>query len=218
MTSKTHLKKIEGLMMKGLAYYRYTALLVLVALFFLQIAGPVTEWWQQARVPLYYEDTVEEVSRDHGVDPFLVAAVIRAESGFRPRAVSSRGAQGLMQVMPATGAWVARNMGRPPLQAGELFDPEVNIAIGTWYLAHLQRQFGPDPVPVLAAYNAGQGNVRRWMEQGQGQSQATLEMEDIPFPETKDYVHKVLEYRDTYARLYQNEWPLSGRALAGDRW
>lgn len=203
--------------MRLLADYRMKILLLLVALWFIPMMGPEAEGWRQAMVPLYYEDTVEEVSRDQGVDPYLVAAVIRAESGFRPRAESPRGARGLMQIMPSTGAWIARQMGRPPLEPEELFDPEVNIAIGTWYLAHLHHQFDSEPVAVLAAYNAGQGNVRRWMSAGQGQMQATLELEDIPFPETRVYVERVMEYRETYARLYQDEWPLSGRALAGDR-
>lgn len=150
--------------------------------------------------PLAYRENIFRWADAEKLHPYLVAAVIRNESRFRPDATSSQGARGLMQVMPETGAWAAKQMGIT-FQANQLYQAEYNIRIGTWYLANLRREFGGDIVLALAAYNAGRGNVRQWLTDKRWTGEhATLDQ--IPFPETRLYVGKVLRDFERYRRIY----------------
>lgn len=151
--------------------------------------------------PFPYRQTVFNESRAHGLDPCLVAAVIKTESNFNPRAVSPRGARGLMQIMPDTGLWVAGQTGMRGFQPEWLDDPEINIRFGSWYLSDLYREFNGDTVLVLAAYNGGRGNVEKWLEQEHWTGQANS-LDQIPFPETRDFVRKVLWNYKAYRYLY----------------
>ncbi|MFZ5814565.1 MAG: lytic transglycosylase domain-containing protein [Bacillota bacterium] len=150
--------------------------------------------------PLAYEESLFQRAREQQLDPYLVAAVIRAESRFRPRATSPQGARGLMQVMPETGQWAAEQM-KLPFHPDYLYDPDYNIRIGCWYLANLLKEFDGDPVLALAAYNAGRNNVRKWLAErrwtGEGHT-----LEQIPFPETRHYVAVVLRDYQRYLWLY----------------
>lgn len=150
--------------------------------------------------PFHYRDTIQSYAAAYNLDPMLVAAVIYTESGFRCRAVSERGARGLMQVMPSTAQWVAEQMGA--LYAPEmLFDVEYNIQIGCWYLADLYSIFGGETVVVLAAYNGGRGEVRRWLEQGIWDG-TLAGLEQIPFSETRTFIMRVLEAHRKYRQIY----------------
>src|SRR5690606_24350900 len=102
-----------------------------------------------------YRATVERWASEYGVDARLVAAVVRVESRYVPSARSSKGARGLMQLMPDTGAWVAERLGLGPVEPDELEDPELNLRLGTWYLAYQIRAFNGDLTLALAAYNGG---------------------------------------------------------------
>lgn len=151
--------------------------------------------------PLKYGDIVTYHADRYELDPLLVTAVMRVESEFNPHAISPKGARGLMQIMPDTGVWAAQQMGMGSLDEDRLFDPEVNVAIGVWYLASLKQQFRGDDVLALAAYNGGRGNVSRWL--GEKIWSGQLEhMNDIPFPETRGYVRKVI----TTYEWYQLVW------------
>jgi soluble lytic murein transglycosylase len=141
----------------------------------------------RALYPLRYVDEVREWATTRGLDPALVAAVIRAESRFHPDAVSSRGALGLMQIMPETGRWIAAQIGLSEVEP--LCDPELNLRLGTWYLRNLIDRFD-DVESALMAYNAGPATVERWREQ-----------HSDPFPETRAYVHRVLASVPVY-RVY----------------
>ncbi|HEX6988181.1 MAG TPA: lytic transglycosylase domain-containing protein [Bacillota bacterium] len=156
--------------------------------------------------PLPYRDVVVTHADSRGLDAALVAAVIRVESGFNPMAVSPRGARGLMQVMPATGEWVATQLGMTGFEPGDLHDVDTNIAIGTWYLADLLRTFDDDLVLALAAYNGGRGNVSRWIQDRPGASlrDGSLDqrLAEIPFPETRRFVRRVLDGYRFYQLLY----------------
>src|SRR5690606_24055372 len=123
-------------------------------------------WFLKLLYPFPFRAGVERAAADAGLDPYLVAAVAKVESGFNPRAVSPKGARGLMQVMPDTGAWVARQIGWERYHPDLLFEPEISLRIGAWYLAHLRRAFDGRLVPALAADNAGRGNVGRWLASG----------------------------------------------------
>src|SRR5690606_13294848 len=114
-----------------------------------------------------------------------------------------KGALGLMQVMPETGAWVARQLSWPEFHPDMLYDPERNLTIGTWYLRHLANTFDGNLVVALAAYNAGQTRVQQWLaEQRWDGREETLA--DIPFGETRRYVRRVLDTMDTYIWLYDH--------------
>ncbi|OAT81069.1 lytic transglycosylase [Desulfotomaculum copahuensis] len=152
--------------------------------------------------PFPYRQTVIEESRANKLDPFLVAAVIKTESNFNPRATSPRGARGIMQLMPETGRWAAEKTGLTGFHPDLLYDPQVNIHLGTWYLAGLFREFNGDNVLALAAYNGGRGNVEKWLAQ-QHWTGNENNLDQIPFPETRDFVRKVLWNYKVYRYLYQ---------------
>ncbi len=148
--------------------------------------------------PVEYKDEIAASSKQYSVDPYMVCAVIYAESRFNHEAVSRKGAVGLMQIMPDTGEWAAGKIGLEGYSAGMLASSEVNIAIGCWYLgSYLNDRFDGDMRIILAAYNAGPNKVAEWLD-GDGQ------LENIPYKETEEYVEKVLRYYDIYKGLYKD--------------
>ena len=158
--------------------------------------------------PFPYRSTVKSYSSRWKVDKFLAVAVMKVESNFSEEAHSQSGAVGLMQIMPETAAWIAYQLGEPPEEVADdienLHDPETNIRYGTWYLAELKDEFKGNDVLTLADYNAGRGNVHEWMEKnnwGENFSDA----DKIPYPETRDYVKRVLHCREKYSELYGTE-------------
>lgn len=150
--------------------------------------------------PIAYRTVIADCAEEHGLDPYLVAAVIRAESRFRPEATSPQGARGLMQIMPDTGRWVAEQMGLPYDDA-YLYDPVYNIQLGCWYLAALLREFSGDPVRALAAYNGGMTNVYNWLNDQQWTGERDT-LGQIPFAETRHYVANVLRDQRRYRLIY----------------
>lgn len=148
-----------------------------------------------------YNDMIAAAASAQGLDPLLVAAIVRVESGFDPRARSPKGARGLMQIMPDTGAWVAAQLNWPHFHPDMLYEPERNLAIGTWYVRHLSNLFNGNLVAVLAAYNAGQTRVQQWLSESRWDGREET-IDDIPFSETRTYVRRVLGTLDTYAWLY----------------
>lgn len=144
--------------------------------------------------PLAFKDEIRQYSAEYGQDPYFVSAVICAESGFDETAVSHRGAIGLMQVMPDTGAWAAEKIGMENYSADMLAQPDVNIRIGCWYLSYLNEKFGGDTDKIIAGYNAGPGKVDEWAGDG--------ELSDIPYPETENYLKKVTINYQIYKGLY----------------
>lgn len=144
--------------------------------------------------PLKFVDEIKQYSDEYAQDPYFVSAVICTESGFDDTAVSSRGAMGLMQIMPDTGAWAAEKIGISDFSAEMLNQPDVNIRIGCWYLSYLSDMFDGDTDKVMAAYNAGPNNVIEWA----GDDKLT----DIPFGETENYLKKVTRNLQIYKGLY----------------
>jgi soluble lytic murein transglycosylase len=157
------------------------------------------EEWNQRLLrimfPLPYHDIIKREAGAHGLDPYFVAALMRQESRFNPRAVSGAGAVGLMQVMPATG----RQLGR--VDREDLMDPEINIRLGTRFLADQMKTYGSRVDAVLAAYNAGPSRMNRWRSFPEFSSQ-DLFIERIPFDETRDYVKVVRVNTSIYHELY----------------
>lgn len=175
-----------------------------------------SRWYLERAYPTPYRDLVTRYCAEHNVDPFLVTALMRVESRFRPHVVSEKGARGLMQVMPDTGRWVAQELGMDRFDPQMLHDPGVNLRIGTWYLASLEREFGDDRVVVLAAYNAGRGNVRKWLDSSRWTGRAE-EIDCIPFPETRDYVRRVLRLYEAYVRVYDGRWSAQSDRIEAPR-
>ncbi|KXG78856.1 Soluble lytic murein transglycosylase [Fervidicola ferrireducens] len=157
-------------------------------------------WFLRYLYPLKYGEYILRYADEYGVDPYLVAAVIKVESNFSPEAVSPKGAMGLMQIMPDTARWAAEQMGIENLKAEEIFNPEVNIRIGTWYLAGLIEEF-KDTDLALAAYNGGRGNVREWIKSGIFDKKKNPNF--IPFEETRRFVQKVKKAYFWYRKLYE---------------
>lgn len=150
--------------------------------------------------PIDYEEYVYYHSLEYGLDPMMVFSVIRVESNFKYKAKSHKSATGLMQIMPETGKWIAEQVGIEDFKEEDLNDPETSIMLGCWYLNNLKQEFG-DMDLVLAAYNAGRGNVNNWLKDYQ-YSDDGIELKEIPFKETREYIIKVnLSYR-IYKYLY----------------
>ena len=167
----------------------------LATLTLLFLRGPAA--WQRQYYPLHYTAQIADSSARHKVNPYLVAAVINAESGWKPGATSGAGAIGLMQVMPQTARDLAAagQVDKARFPPGELTDPAVNIEYGTAYLRYLVGRYH-EIETALAAYNAGLRHADVWTKKG-GDIRAAIE-----FPETKLYVVKVIRGRDRYQHLY----------------
>ena len=149
------------------------------------------------RFPIAWEDEAATAARDHGIDPAWVLATIRMESAFRPRARSSAGALGLMQIMPATGRRIARAAGVRHRGNRTLLDPYQNIRLGSAYLRRLLDQMHGNPALASASYNAGPHRTERWLGAGEG-LEPELWVEFVPYTETRQYVKRVMEYRIVY--------------------
>ncbi len=154
--------------------------------------------------PAYYGDIVLEESHAQGVDPFLVLALIRQESHFSTYAGSSAGAQGLMQLMPATARWVATKE-KEPDPSGMLSVPVVNVHLGTVFLKMNLELFDGNEEEALAAYNAGYVAIVRWRS-AYGDDGALL-ADALPIDETREYVRQVVAQKDYYTKLYSGEFP-----------
>ena len=151
--------------------------------------------------PYPYQELVELYADANGMDSALIASVIMNESRFKNDVHSPRGAIGLMQIMPETGAWIALELGEEGFSVEKLHEPETNIRYGVWYLAELMHAFAGNDILALAAYNAGRGTVREWMEED-GWPWTFRDVDKIPYPETRSYVKNVLKNRIRYERLY----------------
>ncbi len=150
--------------------------------------------------PLDHWPLLESRAKAQGLDPYLVAALAAQESTFDAGIRSSAGAVGLMQIMPATGRGFAKRLAIRPFSTDRLTEPDVNVAIGTRYFSDLMRQFG-HAAYALASYNAGENRVARW--RAQRPNLPTDEwIDDIPFPETQNYVKRILGTAEDYRRLY----------------
>jgi soluble lytic murein transglycosylase len=152
---------------------------------------------EEVTLPLQHEDIIRQQAADKDVPADLIAAVIYNESRFRDQ-TSHAGARGLMQITPSTAQVIERLSGGQTFKFDDLSDPDINIRYGTFYLHYLIEKFGDNEIAALAAYNAGETNVAAW-------GGASLSLDDIPFPETREYVENVLEKRDEYARHYRHE-------------
>jgi soluble lytic murein transglycosylase len=171
-----------------------TVLAAVVAGAFLYVNETSPPWYERLRYPLHYAEFVRVHAREHDLDPALMAAVIYQESKFDPKAKSSSGAIGLMQLTPQTAHGIAVRTGGSAFHTDDLYDADINIRYGAWYLHNLFKKYGSERL-VLAAYNAGQGNVDRWRANGQS----------IQFAETRAYVARVERLKGVYRQAWGKE-------------
>jgi len=170
------------------------ALGALIAVTFAVVDLTSPPWYERLRYPLRYSEYVRVHAQQHRLDPALLAAVIYQESRFRPSAKSASGAIGLMQLTPETARGIAIRTHGNAFHTQDLYNPEINIRYGAWYLDNLFQKYGSERL-VLAAYNAGQGNVDRWRANG----------EPIQFSETKAYVERVEDLKQIYRDAWRSQ-------------
>ncbi len=151
--------------------------------------------------PLEHEDIVSKYADEYGLDTYMVLGLIKAESNFVTDAESHQGAKGLMQLTESTAVWVAEKIGLENFEVTELDDPETNIMLGCWYLDYLIDAYDGDLTLALCAYNAGSGNVAKWLA-NEKYSKDGETLDEIPFAETKNYVVKTKEYSEKYKEMY----------------
>ena len=161
---------------------------------FLYLQRTEPPWWARLWYPLHYAQIVRGHAANYRLNPALLAAVIEQESKFRADARSSTGAVGLMQLQPATAKGIALRTGGSRFVLSDLYNPEINVRYGAWYLRHLLDKYRNERT-ALAAYNAVQDNVDRWLRLGEG----------VRFAETRAYVSRVERLKDIYRRAYRSE-------------
>jgi soluble lytic murein transglycosylase len=175
-----------------------------VALLVVLVAVPLFEdAYEHLTLPLEHEDIIVQQAHEKGLDPALVAAVIYAETKFDAR-TSSAGAEGLMQILPATAEFLARRSGATTFTVADLSSPQVNIAYGCYYLRYLIDSYGGNKMLAIAAYNGGETNVDSWVARARSHGHA-LTIDEIPFPQTRAYVAKVLSAQRRYRRTYPSQ-------------
>lgn len=177
----------------------YTVLIIIAAILIIAFGLYYLRVPQKVMYPLKYRSEIMKSSITYGLDPCLVAAVINTESGFDPNAVSGAGAVGLMQLMPETAEWAAQMRGMsfdPEL----LTEPQYNIDLGCWLLNYLLKRYNNKRC-ALAAYNAGSGALDGWLKNEEYLNE-NGELAVIPYPETANYVEKVLKAEEQYLAAY----------------
>jgi soluble lytic murein transglycosylase len=168
---------------------RFLVVVAVIAAVVVGVGAVVTtkpDWYLRARYPLKYEPIIQGHARNYHLEPALIAAVIYRESKFDAHAGSKAGALGLMQLTPATAKGIALRTGGTRFELSDLYNPELNVRYGCWYLRHLLDTYDGNVRKALAAYNGGRGNVER----------------GVMYPETKEYVNRVLAARDAYRKAY----------------
>lgn len=165
------------------------------------LSKQITYW--QARYPFPYLREIEKWSIERKLNPLLVTALMRQESRFEPKIKSVADATGLMQVLPSTAKWIAPQI-KVDFKTISLENPNDNIMLGTWYLGHTHDQYNNNSLLAIASYNAGPGNVSKWLQTLTTQDPDEF-VEQIPFDETKNYVRQVFGNYWNYLRLYNPE-------------
>jgi soluble lytic murein transglycosylase len=180
---------------------------LVLAIGILLLLAFLADRWRRAHLETSQDRNIRAASRKYGVDPALIKAVIWRESRFDPYARGSKGETGLMQIMEGTGREWAGAQRMPLFSKFMLFDASKNIDCGTWYLQKALARYSrtDNPVPyALADYNAGRGNVLKWMK-AEAATNSEMFTQQIGFPSTRDYVRTVMARREKYAGQFSNK-------------
>jgi soluble lytic murein transglycosylase len=167
------------------------------------VTGLGPEAVRELALPLRHDDIIRQQAADKNLDPALIAAVIYEESRFRDQ-TSHAGARGLMQITPETADAIAKHSGGTRFRHSDLSSPQINISYGAYYLRLLMDHYGGNETLAIAAYNAGIGNVDRWVAEAGGPDSFD-QADDIPFPETRAYVENVMDSRQAYREKYADD-------------
>ncbi|AZS16481.1 lytic transglycosylase domain-containing protein [Paenibacillus lutimineralis] len=160
--------------------------------------------WLSMFYPIYYKEEIKQHAQENGLDPLIVAAIIKAESNYKVGAESRKGALGIMQIMPGTAEWIIDQAKYEKVHLDQVKNEiDVNVRIGTWYLNYLSEQFDGNIIAVIAAYNAGPTHVKNWIKSKRWDGQLNT-VDDIPFPETRNYVLRVTHYYKQYSEIYDD--------------
>ena len=149
---------------------------------------------------MLYKSVVETCCREYSLDKYLVYAVIKTESNFKKDALSHKDAKGLMQVTDDTASWCIEKFNLSV--SDDIYDERTNITVGCAYLSYLMEHFSGEITSVIAAYNAGQGNVSKWLSDKRYSDDGKT-LKKIPYEETREYVKKVLKRREIYIEMYE---------------
>jgi soluble lytic murein transglycosylase len=195
---------MEGILLKLQGKLRYIILFmaILVIIFILLLKHKTLIGYFY---PIKYNNIITKYSTEYNLDPYLIFAIINVESHYDPNAKSHKDAQGLMQITPTTGKWAAEKLNIKNFNLDMLYDPDTNIKIGCWFLDNLRNEFhefDSEVVLMLASYNGGSSNVKKWLKDKK-YSQTGMTLDEIPFKETKCYVDKVLRNYKIYKWLYE---------------
>lgn len=199
---KRQLKKAQRRSVARRRTIGFLAILIIVGGIAFVVSKTYEKGYRELALPLRHDDIIRQQAEEKNLDPALIAAVIYQESRFRPRE-SSAGALGLMQLLPDTAHFIAGKTGGSKFTTEDLATPQINISYGAWYLRYLLDHFDENEMTALAAYNAGIGNVNGWLAD-LGETHITS-LDQIPFPETREYVQNVLKARDQYRVEYAKE-------------
>jgi len=178
----------------------------------MRIDSAPAEFWKLA-FPMPFREDLERYARQNNLDPFLVAALARQESEFNPKAVSVVSARGLTQIMPSTGRELSRHLRIRPYSTARLFQPQVNLQLGTYYLRSVADSVDGRWEAALAAYNAGLSRAKDWSTWGEFREPAEF-VETVPFTQTREYIQIVLRNADIYRQLYAGAEAASAKSAA----
>ncbi|SFS56823.1 soluble lytic murein transglycosylase [Paenibacillus sp. BC26] len=176
--------------------------ILIITLAFVVLLFVRSEWMSHWMYPVHFREDIVISANNYKLEPHLVAAIIRVETNYKTGVVSRKGAIGVMQLMPDTANWIIQKGGFGKISTEAISNrADVSIEIGAWYLNALNQQFDGNMYTVIAAYNAGPGNVSRWLADGTWDGK--LETVDrVPFGETRHYIQRVIYYYNKYKALY----------------
>lgn len=189
-------------MSKNFTYKSKVTLIILILILFTYLFVNI---FLRCMYPVKYYGYIQKFSQMYDLDKYLVMSVINVESDFDEKATSRKDARGLMQITPSTGVWIAEQMNLIEFSPDKLYDPEHNILMGCWYLDNLRKEFNDDYLLILSAYNAGRGNVNKWLK-NELYSEDGKKLNYIPFRETELYVKKISLNYNIYKTIYGNKF------------
>lgn len=188
--------------MKKIIKFLIIIILLLLIYFALFKVVEIDKKIMKAIYPLKYTEYVEKYAKKYDIDPYMVYAIIKAESNFDENAKSATDAIGLMQIMEETALETANKMDLD-VSVDDLFKPDININIGLNYFTYLLNKYDDNYALAIVAYNAGMGNVDNWIKEGTIEEDGS-DIENVPFKETNNYVRKILRDYEIYKDLYEN--------------
>ncbi|RAK10514.1 soluble lytic murein transglycosylase [Halanaerobium saccharolyticum] len=191
-------------------YIKKGVILLFLSILLLTVNSDFDLWTIRRNIePVKYQEEINKYAEEFSLEAELLAALIYVESRFDKHTESPKGALGLMQLMPSTAFWIAEKLEHKDFSLEDLDDPELNIKFGSWYFSYLYHKFDNDLIKSIAAYNAGENNVRIWINDGwNGEIEQKL-----PFEETDDFVRRVISTRDYYQKNTLNIFRLSSFKL-----